>query len=175
MLPCFVLLSPPSIRSAPTLAIGVNDNVRTNHAKPYRPLVVALLYDGLCTFEFGIVAKIFGLLRPEMGPEWYRSASCAVDKGPMRAHSGFVIKADSSPELLQQADVVVAPGWKGLTCLFPIGFAGNSAPRTKGARGLYPSAPALLCWQRPGCFPTEPRRHTGCWPRSEEKPRGAVA
>lgn len=77
------------------------------------PLVVALLYDGLCTFEFGIVAEIFGLARPEMGPEWYRFASCAVDDGPMRALGGFVIMADSSPELLEQADIVVVPGWKG--------------------------------------------------------------
>jgi AraC family transcriptional regulator, transcriptional activator FtrA len=77
------------------------------------PLVVALLYDGLCTFEFGIVAEIFGLSRPEMGPQWYRFASCAVDEGPMRAHGGFVIVADSRPELLQQADIVVVPGWKG--------------------------------------------------------------
>lgn len=77
------------------------------------PLVVALLYDGLCTFEFGIVAEIFGLSRPEMGPQWYRFASCAVDEGPMRAHGGFVITADSGPELIEQADIVVVPGWKG--------------------------------------------------------------
>lgn len=77
------------------------------------PLVVVLLYDGLCTFEFGIAAEIFGLSRPEMGPGWYRFASCAVDEGPMHAHGGFVIMADSSPELLQQADIVVIPGWKG--------------------------------------------------------------
>ena len=77
------------------------------------PLVVALLYDGLCTFEFGIAAEIFGLSRPEMGPGWYRFASCAVDEGPMRAHGGFVIMADHGPELLQQADIVVVPGWKG--------------------------------------------------------------
>jgi len=77
------------------------------------PLVVVLLYDGLCTFEFGIAAEIFGLSRPEMGPGWYRFASCAVDEGPMRAHGGFVIMADSSPELLQQADIVIVPGWKG--------------------------------------------------------------
>ncbi len=77
------------------------------------PLVVALLYDGLCTFEFGIVAEVFGLARPEMGPTWYRFASCAVDAGPLRAHGGFTIMADSGPELLQQADIVIVPGWKG--------------------------------------------------------------
>ncbi|MFS9599573.1 transcriptional regulator FtrA, partial [Klebsiella variicola] len=46
------------------------------------PLVVALLYDGLCTFEFGIVAEIFGLARVEMGAGWYRFASCPIDDGP---------------------------------------------------------------------------------------------
>ncbi|RBP17719.1 AraC family transcriptional regulator with amidase-like domain [Roseiarcus fermentans] len=77
------------------------------------PLVVALVYDGLCTFEFGIVAEIFGLSRPEMGPHWYRFASCAVDNGPMRAHGGLVFVADGGPDLIDQANIVVIPGWKG--------------------------------------------------------------
>ena len=29
------------------------------------PHVVALAYDGLCTFEFGIAYEVFGLPRPE--------------------------------------------------------------------------------------------------------------
>lgn len=31
-----------------------------------RPLVIALAYDGLCTFEFGVAVEIFGLPRPEL-------------------------------------------------------------------------------------------------------------
>jgi AraC family transcriptional activator FtrA len=31
--------------------------------------VVALAYDGICTFEFGIAAEVFGLARPEMGED----------------------------------------------------------------------------------------------------------
>jgi AraC family transcriptional activator FtrA len=77
------------------------------------PLVVALLYDGLCTFEFGITAEIFGLSRPEMGPGWYRFASCAVDDGPMRAHGGLLVRADHGPEILSEADIIVVPGWRG--------------------------------------------------------------
>jgi AraC family transcriptional activator FtrA len=77
------------------------------------PQVAALLYDGLCTFEFGIVAEIFGLSRPEMGSGWYRFASCAVDEGPMRAHGGLMIVADHRPEMIEHADIVVVPGWKG--------------------------------------------------------------
>ncbi|MGE7370839.1 transcriptional regulator FtrA [Neorhizobium sp. NPDC001467] len=78
------------------------------------PLVTALLYDGLCTFEFGIVAEIFGLHRPEMGEGWYRFASCAVDDGPLRAHGGFTIMPDEGIDLIDRADIIVVPGWKGV-------------------------------------------------------------
>ncbi len=77
------------------------------------PLVVALLYDRLCTFEFGIVAEIFGLSRPEMGTGWYRFASCPIEDGPLRAHGGFVITPDGSADLIDEADIIVVPGWKG--------------------------------------------------------------
>lgn len=82
------------------------------------PLVVALLYDGLCTFEFGIVAEIFGLYRPELGPGWYRFASAAIEPGPLHAHGGFLIMHDAGPELIDEADLIVVPGWKGID--FPV-------------------------------------------------------
>ncbi|MBW8848388.1 MAG: transcriptional regulator FtrA [Burkholderiales bacterium] len=77
------------------------------------PLVVALVYDGLCTFEFAIAAEVFGLARPEMGPGWYRFASAAVEAGPLRAHGGLTVASDGGPELLDQADLIVMAGWKG--------------------------------------------------------------
>ncbi|GGE45232.1 transcriptional regulator FtrA [Primorskyibacter flagellatus] len=77
------------------------------------PQVVALVYDGLCTFEFGITAEIFGLDRPEMGPDWYRFAVAAVDTGEMRAHGGLRFHTDGGLELLAGADLIVIPGWKG--------------------------------------------------------------
>ena len=74
----------PNVKDLPRLA---NDRV------------VVLAYDGLCTFEFGIVAEVFGLHRPEMGPAWYRFASCAIDKGPLRAHAQQrrLIRVDQAP------------------------------------------------------------------------------
>jgi len=87
------------------------------------PLVVALLYDRLCTFEFGIVAEIFGLARPEFGADWYRFASCPVENGPLRAHGGLTITPDHGPELLDEADIIVVPGWKGADCPVPEEFA----------------------------------------------------
>ncbi|WP_439596313.1 transcriptional regulator FtrA [Falsiroseomonas sp.] len=86
---------------------------------PTGPLVVALLYDGLCTFEFGIVAEVFGLARPEMGAGWYRFASCAIEPGPLRAQGGFRLVPDEGPELIDQADLIVVPGWKGATVPVP--------------------------------------------------------
>lgn len=83
------------------------------------PLVVALLYDGLCTFEFGIVAEIFGLERPEMGVGWYRFASFPVDEGPMRPHGGIVVEASDSAATIDQADLIVVPGWRGADAPVP--------------------------------------------------------
>ena len=77
------------------------------------PLVVALVYDGLCTFEFAIAAEIFGLPRPEMGPQWYRFASAAIEPGPLCAQGGLRIATDAGLELIDQADLIIVPGWKG--------------------------------------------------------------
>lgn len=78
------------------------------------PLVAALVYDGLCTFEYGVAAEVFGLPRPELGPGWYRFASCAVEPGPLRAMGGLTVQVDAGLELLAEADLIVAPGWKGV-------------------------------------------------------------
>lgn len=97
------------------------------------PLVVALLYDRLCTFEFGIVAEIFGLPRPEMGTDWYRFASCPIEDGPLRAHGGFVITPDCGPDLIDEADIIVVPGWKGAE--FPVPEAISERLRRAHRRG----------------------------------------
>lgn len=78
------------------------------------PLVVAVVYDGLCTFEFSIVAEVFGLNRPEMGEGWYRFASAAMEPGPLRAQGGLMFQVDHGLELLDEADLIVIPGWKGV-------------------------------------------------------------
>ncbi len=77
------------------------------------PLAVALAYDGLCTFEFGVAVEVFGLPRPELGPNWYRFAVAALDPRPLRATGGIRIEADGGLDLLDQADVIVIPGWRG--------------------------------------------------------------
>lgn len=95
--------------------------------------VVALVYDGLCTFEFGIVAEIFGLPRPEMGPNWYRFATAAIEPGPLRAQGGLRVTCDGGLDLLDDAGLIVVPGWKGLDV--PVPPALTQALRAAHARG----------------------------------------
>jgi len=83
------------------------------------PLVVVLAYDGLCTFEFGVAVEIFGLPRPEMGDNWYQFAVAAVDGGELRATGGVRIMADGNLELLEQADMIIVPGWRGIDSPVP--------------------------------------------------------
>ncbi len=97
-------------------------------------LVVALAYDRLSTFEFGIAVEIFGLPRPEMGADWYRFAVCAIEPGPLRAIGGFRIMADGGLELLQQADTIVIPGWRGAASE-PVPMALVEALRNAHGRG----------------------------------------
>ena len=99
------------------------------------PLAVALAYDGLCTFEFAIAAEIFGLPRPEMGPGWYRFAACGIEPGPLRAQGGLRVEVDRGLELLEQADLVIVPGWKGIAVPVPRMLADAlAAAHTAGAR-----------------------------------------
>jgi len=107
-------LRPP--RNGPQSSKGQNADPRYNPAmlgKKTRDVVV-LAYDGLCTFEFAIAVEIFGLPRPELGPNWYRFHVCSLDPGPLRATGGVLIKADDRLGRLSGAGTIVIPGWKGV-------------------------------------------------------------
>jgi AraC family transcriptional activator FtrA len=74
-------------------------------------LVAALVYPDLCTFEFGITAEIFGLPRPEMGPDWYRFITCSEDAAPVSAMGGIEVRAMRRLSAFDQAGTIVIPGW----------------------------------------------------------------
>ena len=76
-----------------------------------RRAVAALAYDGMGTFEFGIVTEIFGLLRPELGVDWYRFEVCTVERGPVRATGGVFLQARQGLRALGKAGTIVIPGW----------------------------------------------------------------
>jgi AraC family transcriptional activator FtrA len=74
--------------------------------------VAALVYDGLGAFEFGIVAEVFGLPRPEMGPSWYEFQACSLKSGRLRATGDVAIRAPGRLADLEKAGTIVIPGWK---------------------------------------------------------------
>jgi AraC family transcriptional activator FtrA len=79
---------------------------------PRNRRVAVLVYDGLCTFEFGIAVEMFGLPRPEFA-HWYDFTLCAVDRGAMHASGGLRVRADGGLEQLAGAGTVIVPGWRG--------------------------------------------------------------
>jgi len=109
-----------------------NSKKMTNLRHP-SPRAIVLAYDGLCTFEFGVAVEIFGLPRPEMGDDWYQFAVASVDDGELRATGGIRILADGDLGLLETADLVVVPGWRGLD--EPVPEALCQALRAAHARG----------------------------------------
>ncbi|MEP3346615.1 MAG: transcriptional regulator FtrA [Litoreibacter sp.] len=76
------------------------------------PLVCAIAYDGLCTFEFGIAVELFALPRPEF-ENWYRFATVKAEAGPIRAVGGITVDAQENLDLLQEASLIIVPGWRG--------------------------------------------------------------
>ncbi len=73
---------------------------------------MALIYDGLCTFEFGIAVEVFGLLRPEFNFPWYRFAVAAEDGRRARAAGGIIVESDTDLEILKDAKTIIVPGWR---------------------------------------------------------------
>src|SRR5690349_4606361 len=76
-----------------------------------RHLVAAIAYDGLCTFEFGIVVEMFGLRRPEFS-SWYDFTVCTADEGPLTAIGGLQVTASGGLSILRRAQTIIVPGWR---------------------------------------------------------------
>jgi AraC family transcriptional regulator, transcriptional activator FtrA len=74
--------------------------------------VAVLAYDGLGTFELGIVVEVFGLRRPEMGANWYRFRACSIERGPLRATGGLLVETRAGLPQLATADTIIIPGWR---------------------------------------------------------------
>lgn len=93
--------------------------IRRRPRDTHNPLVAALVYEGLCGFEFACAAEVFGLPRPELGPDWYRFETCAATRGPLRSRHGLRIVADAGLDRLAEAGTVVIPGWKAIDAPVP--------------------------------------------------------
>jgi AraC family transcriptional activator FtrA len=105
---------------------------RRGARKARNPLVVALVYDGLCAFEFSCAAEVFGLARPELGPDWYRFETCSKGRS-IRSQYGMRMTAANGLERLRAAGTIVIPGWEGIDV--PVPQATLDALRAAHARG----------------------------------------
>ncbi len=81
--------------------------------------VVALAYDGLCTFEFAIAVEVFALPRPEIEGPWYDFTVAGLEAGPLKAAGGLAVVAPRGLEALTGADTIVVPGWRGIDVAVP--------------------------------------------------------
>lgn len=99
--------------------------------RPHR--VVALAYEGLCTFEFGIAVEAFALPRPELNVPWYRFQVCSVESRPVRALGGVTVYARSGLGALRRANTIVIPGWRNVDEPPPAGLLSDL--RTAYRRG----------------------------------------
>jgi AraC family transcriptional activator FtrA len=70
------------------------------------------VYDGLGTFEFGIVVELFGLRRTGLGVTWYQFEACSVERGPIHAAGGIQVHVRRGLRAFEQAGTIVIPGWK---------------------------------------------------------------
>lgn len=92
---------------------------RSKVARVANSLVVALIYDGLCAFEFACAAEVFGLPRPELDIEWYRFETAAIRRGSVRGQYGIRVNADGGIDRLASAGTVIIPGWSNINDAVP--------------------------------------------------------
>lgn len=143
-----------------------NANILTTPSvTPSRHQVIALAYDGLCTFEFGVAVEIFGLPRPEMGDNWYQFAVAAVDEGPLCATGGIRLMTDGGPELLAGRIRSWSPAGAASTPRSPRRCAPRWLPPTPADVGLFLSVPGCSFSPPPGCSMAAGRQPTGATPR----------
>ncbi|MCB1645874.1 MAG: transcriptional regulator FtrA [Pseudomonadales bacterium] len=76
------------------------------------PTVAILVYNNLCTFEYGCAAEIFCLPRPELGEPLYETFTVAFDRQPRLALGGLTVSVHHDLSLLTRADTIIIPGWR---------------------------------------------------------------
>jgi AraC family transcriptional activator FtrA len=81
------------------------------NSPPFNREVVLLAFDGMPLFEFSIAVEIFGLDRPEMGPDWYNFQTASLKSGPMRTTAGLRVTADAGLKTFTSAGTIIVPGW----------------------------------------------------------------
>ena len=78
----------------------------------FNPSVLALVYEGVSSFEYACAAEIFGLPRPEFPTVQYRFETAGIDgRSVVHAAHGMSIRPDHDLTQLSRAGTVLIPGW----------------------------------------------------------------
>jgi AraC family transcriptional regulator, transcriptional activator FtrA len=77
-----------------------------------RKRIAVAIYDGLLGYEYGIVAEMFGLVRPGLEKIWYDYMPCRVEKGTITSSHGLIMAPRFGTRELLAADTIVIPGWR---------------------------------------------------------------
>ncbi|MEZ6093966.1 MAG: helix-turn-helix domain-containing protein [Pirellulaceae bacterium] len=77
-----------------------------------RKTIAVAIYDGLLGFEYGIVAELFGLVRPGLEKSWYEFKPCRVERGSMSTTHGLTFEPVYGLKELAAANIVIVPGWR---------------------------------------------------------------
>ena len=107
---CRCLIHAPTISKNDKNKSGINAKVGYIYAMSHK--IAVAIYDGLSGFEYGIVAEIFGLKRPNLGVPWYDYLPCRVERGTLKTNHGLEIRPKYRIADLVEADTVMVPGWR---------------------------------------------------------------
>lgn len=82
--------------------------------------VYVLLYDNLCMFEFGCVAEVFGLPRPELKQDWYQFDTFSIDDNPVTTQYAGQLSPSIKLDKIDLPATIIIPGWQGVDVKPPI-------------------------------------------------------
>ena len=84
-------------------------------ARPRRPRpirsVAVLALPPLSVFEMAVACEVFGIDRSEQGVPTFDFKLVAGEPGPMTTRQGFTIDTPYGLDVLDDADLVILPGW----------------------------------------------------------------
>ena len=90
--------------------IDTIENIMPN-LLPINRKVALLAFDGMPLFEFSIAVELFGLDRPEVGPDWYSFQIASLEGAPARTTAGIRVVVDGGLEAFDDACTIIIPGW----------------------------------------------------------------
>ena len=74
-----------------------------------RHRVVAAISPGVNPFELAVASEVFGLVRPEVGPDWYDFTIAAATAEPIAIGGGASLVAGGGLDDVEAADTVIVP------------------------------------------------------------------